>query len=213
MIRSGRSDELLFITLEGIEGSGKTTLAEKLSRHFKSLRCEVVSIAEPGGSGLGIRIRELLLSSLEPISDNAELLLFEASRAQLVDTIIKPALERGAIVICDRFADSSLAYQGYARGIDVNQVRQLNCFATSGLTPDITILLDLSADAGLARQSKIDRISSEDMAFHERVREGFLAVARSEPDRFVIIDAMQDEDSVLEQALKALEAWPRKKGA
>lgn len=204
MIRSNRADRGLFITLEGVEGSGKTTLAERLSRHFKALGREVVLIAEPGGSGLGIHIRELLLSSVEPISDNAELLLFEASRAQLVDTIINPALERGAVVICDRFADSSIAYQGYARGIDIHQVRQINYFATSGLLPDITFLLDLPADAGLARQRKIDRISSEDISFHERVREGFLAVAMSEPDRFVIIDARQDEESVFAQAVNAL---------
>ena len=164
----------------------------------------MVVTAEPGGCAVGETIREIVLHSEEPISDKAELLLFEAARAQHVDAVIRPALEAGSVVICDRFADSSLAYQGYARGLDLEEIASLNAYATSGLVPDITLLLDLPAEAGLARQSKIDRISSRDVAFHESVRKGFLALAKAEPDRFVVIDATGNIDSVLAAALAGI---------
>jgi len=194
----------LFITIEGIEGSGKTTLARLIGEYLTKAGRKVVITAEPGGSAVGDAVREIVLHCEEAMSDRAELLLFEAARAQHVDTVIRPALEAGSVLICDRFTDSSLAYQGYARGLDLGEVASLNTYATSGLVPDIAILLDLPAEAGLARQRKIDRISSRDIAFHESVRQGFLALAQSEPDRFVVIDATQDIDSVLNEALTGI---------
>ena len=194
----------IFITIEGIEGSGKTTLASLIGERIAKAGHGVVITAEPGGCAVGEMIREIVLHSEEPISDKAELLLFEAARAQHVDTVIRPALEAGSVVICDRFADSSLAYQGYARGLGLEEIASLNAYATSGLVPDITLLLDLPAEAGLARQRKIDRISSRDTAFHESVRKGFLALAKAEPGRFVVIDATGNIDTVLAAALAGI---------
>ncbi|MCX8052865.1 MAG: dTMP kinase [Armatimonadetes bacterium] len=194
----------LFITIEGIEGAGKTTLTKLLSEHLKNDGADVVVTAEPGGDTLADGIRKLLLDSKNAICDRAELLLFEAARAQHVDKVILPALERGAIVICDRFSDSSLAYQGYARGIDLETIETLNNFATRGLKPDLTILLDLPVELGLARQTARDRISSEQINFHRRIREGYLSIVRSEPERFVVIDASGCEKEVFRQALEAV---------
>ena len=196
----------LFVTIEGIEGSGTSTLAAALAEELKSAGREVVVTAEPGGGAVGESIRRLLLDSTDAISAKSELLLFEAARAQHVDTVILPALERGAVVICDRFADSSIAYQGGARGIDAATVRSLNDYATSGLKPHLTILLDLPVADGLARQQKTDRMSSEKAAFHEAVREAYLSLAEAEPDRFVVIDAGLDLDEVVRQAVHCFEA-------
>lgn len=194
----------LFITIEGIEGSGKTTLAGLIGAHIARAGRGVLVTAEPGGSAVGEAVREIVLHLSELILDKAELLLFEAARAQHVDAVIRPALEAGSVVICDRFTDSSLAYQGYARGLDLAEVASINAYATSGLRPDVTLLLDLPAQTGLARQSKIDRISSQDAAFHGSVRNGFLALAKAEPERFVVIDATRDIDSVLDEALAGI---------
>ena len=194
-----------FITIEGVEGAGKSTLAELLAKHLRSEGADVVVTAEPGGDAVAERIRKLVLDSANAISDRAELLLFEAARAQHVDKVILPALERGAVVICDRFADSSVAYQGHARGIGVESVRMLNEYATRGLEPDLTILLDLPAEAGLSRTSTTDRLSSEGIEFHNAVREGYLALANAEPERFVVIDANKPIDEVLRRATEAIE--------
>jgi dTMP kinase len=195
----------LFVTVEGIEGAGKSTLAEALADKLRSLGREVVSTREPGGTGIGDSIRELLLESRDDMSNRTELLLFEAARAQHVDDLIAPALKTGAVVICDRFADSSLAYQGDARGIDGDTVARLNEFATRGLKPDLTILLDLPAEVGLARQRSMDRISAEGIAFHESVRQGYLAIARAEPERVVVLDAAGSFEEVLGRAWEAIE--------
>ena len=203
--RIGNSRPGFFITIEGVEGAGKSTLAELLGKHLAADGAEVVVTAEPGGDPVGERVRQLLLDSANAISDRAELLLFEAARAQHVDKVILPALERGAIVICDRFADSSIAYQGCARGLGVEAVRMLNEYATGGLKPDLTILLDLPVEVGLARQTRADRISSEQLAFHQRIRDGYLSSARSEPQRFVVIDATLEIEDVLKQALSAVD--------
>lgn len=194
----------LFVSIEGIEGAGKSTLAEALAGRFSETGREVVLTREPGGTAIGDLIRKLLLESGEGISNRAELLLFEAARAQHVDFVIAPAIERGAVVICDRFADSSTAYQAGARGIDVETVAQLNKFATRGVTPDLTILLDLPAKVGLARQRLTDRISAEGLAFHESVRQAYLAMAHKESERIVVIDAEQAIDEVIEQAWDAI---------
>ena len=194
----------LLITIEGIEGAGKTTLAAALAERLRSRGNEVVVTSEPGGGPIGERIRRILLDPSNSITDRAELLLFEAARAQHVETLIRPALERGAVVICDRYTDSSIAYQGAARGLGTEAVRQLNDFATGGLRPDLTILLDLPAQDGLARQSRVDRVSSEGQAFHEAVRQGFLEAAKAEPDAFVVIDASKPFQLVVEEAVEAV---------
>lgn len=194
----------ILITIEGIEGAGKTTLAAALAERLRAGGREVVLTSEPGGGPVGGSIRRILLDPANSITDRAELLLFEAARTQHVETLIRPALERGAVVICDRYIDSSTAYQGAARGLGIDAVRQLNDFATGGLKPDITILLDLAADRGLERQLKVDRVSSESMAFHEAVRQGFLEAAGMEPERFVVIDASMPFELVMEKAVEAL---------
>lgn len=184
-----------FVTIEGIEGAGKSSLSKALFERLSLHGREIVVTREPGGTKLGDSIRRVLLES-EKLSDRAELLLFEAARAQHIDDVILPALRRGAVVICDRYTDSSIAYQSGARGIDAELVEELNRFATNGLSPNLTILLDLPAEVGLARQTKVDRISSEGIAFHESVRRGYLNQASAEPQRFVIVDATRSFDEV-----------------
>ncbi len=193
-----------FITIEGIEGAGKSTLASLLRTYLASEGLDVVVTAEPGGDPVAEKIREILLDRKNIISVRAELLLFESARAQHVEMVILPALRRGCVVISDRFADSSLAYQGWARGQDVEEIRLLNDYATHGLKPDLTLLLDLPPQEGLVRQQKIDRMSAEGIWFHESVRHGYLALARCEPDRFVVIDATMSPNSVLERAIEAI---------
>jgi dTMP kinase len=202
--QASHNGEGFFITIEGIEGAGKSTLALSLQKHFASEGFDVVVTAEPGGDPVSEKIRDILLDRTNVISVRAELLLFESARAQHVEMVILPALRRGCIVISDRFADSSLAYQGWARKQDVEEVRMLNEYATQGLKPDITLLLDLPPQEGLARQLKVDRMSAEDIAFHEAVRNGYLAMAKCEPDRFVVIDATMEPGEVLKKAIDAI---------
>lgn len=194
----------MFITIEGIEGAGKTTLAEALAEKLRDVGHTVVVTAEPGGGPVGDSIRKILLDPANSIVSRAELLLFEAARAQHVETVIRSALESGATVICDRYIDSSIAYQGAARGIGVEMVETLNDFATGGLKPDLTILLDLPASEGLKRQTKVDRVSAESLVFHEAVRQGFLNAAAREPERFIVIDASQSFEEVVAHAEKAI---------
>jgi dTMP kinase len=187
----------LFVTFEGPEGSGKSTHANELSDRLRGMGFEVVRAREPGGTPTGEAIREILQHDAagEPVTRETELLLFAASRAQLVQNVIKPALARGAIVICDRFADSTTAYQGYGRDFDVERVLNLNEWATDGLSPDATLLMDLDVGVGFERIHKRnqelgqieDRFEREERAFHERVREGYLALAQRWPERFHII--------------------------
>ncbi|HZY30950.1 MAG TPA: dTMP kinase, partial [Candidatus Methylomirabilis sp.] len=188
----------LFITFEGGEGSGKTTHLKSLAHYLRDLGDEVVETRDPGGTTIGKEIRTLLLSpESAATSDSAELLLYEASRAQLVREVITPAITRGVVVLCDRFTDSTLAYQGFGRGLDQDLIRQLNRFVTGGLGPELTILLDLDPRIGLERctrsiragRSFRDRIAAEPLAFHQKIREGYLTLAREEPDRFRVIDA------------------------
>jgi dTMP kinase len=186
-----------FITFEGIDGCGKTTqfrlLAQWLRDHGKS----VVETVEPGGTAIGQQIRRILLDPASAdLHPRAELLLYFASRAQNVDQVIRPALEAAHIVLCDRFTDSTLVYQGCGRGLDTNVVRDLDRIACRGLQPDITFLIDIDLDTSLTRAKRRNervgpaesRIDEESVAFHERVREGYLALARAEPKRIVVID-------------------------
>jgi len=196
----------LFVTIEGVEGSGKSTLAEALAARLRASGSEVLVTAEPGGDPVAERIRTLLLDPTHAISDRAELLLFEAARAQHVSKVILPALRSGGVVVCDRFADSSLAYQGLARGIGLEVVESINEFATEGLKPDLTILLDLPVEEGLGRTQSKDRMTSEGIEFHNAVRKGYLALAAREPDRFVVIDARKPIGEVVRLAAQAAEA-------
>jgi dTMP kinase len=186
-----------FITFEGIDGCGKTTQFRLLAQWLREHGTEVVETVEPGGTAIGQQIRKILLdpasASLHP---RAELLLYFASRAQNVDEIIRPTLDAGRIVLCDRFTDSTLVYQGCGRGLETNVVRDLDRIACRGLQPDITILIDIDLETSMHRAKRRNervgpaesRIDEESVAFHERVREGYLALARAEPERIVVID-------------------------
>lgn len=187
---------MTFMTIEGIEGCGKSTQARRL---VERLGAKALLTAEPGGTAVGRGIRELLLNHGGEVSPRAELLLFLADRAQHVEEVIRPALAAGKTVICDRYTDSTLAYQGYGRGLSLALVRSLCAQAAGGLTPGVTLLLDVPVELGLARarrRGKPDRIETEHLEFHERVREGFLTLAREEPGRWVVIDARGDEEEV-----------------
>jgi len=181
----------LFITFEGGEGCGKSTQAKALYRKLYQQDIPVVLTHEPGGTALGSEIRKSLKKKQgSPISPQAELLLFAASRAQLVAEVIRPALEKGKVVICDRFAHSTLVYQGYGRGLNLTTVEMVNNLATQNLKPDIIIFLDISPEQGLARKrAPKDRFESEDLSFHHRVREGYLKMAAADPDHWLVIDA------------------------
>jgi len=182
----------LFIVFEGGEGSGKSTQAGALYKRLVKLAIPAALTREPGGTPLGNRLaRWLKRTQDEDISPLTELLLFNASRRQLVEGVIEPGMKEGEIVICDRYTDSTTAYQGYGRGLDLNMVRTINDAATRGLKPDLVVLLDIPAEKGLARKEakRHDRFEQEDIAFHQRVREGYLELAASEPQRWLVVDA------------------------
>lgn len=202
-----------FITFEGPEGGGKTTQAKRLLARLTAGKHEVIYTREPGGTPTGEAIREILQydKAGEPLCDEAEVFLFAASRSQLVRTVIIPALERGAHVICDRFADSTTVYQGYGRGFDIEQMLAINAFAINGATPDITFLMDVDVSIGFDRIAsrqrelfqKSDRIEREAREFHERVRKGYLELAAKWPERFCKINAMRDPAEV------EIDVWDR----
>jgi dTMP kinase len=184
-----------FITIEGPEGSGKTTQAAALTAHLTGLGLDVHLTREPGGTWLGERVREVLLArtgSIAPTDPMTDAFLFNAARRQLVTEVIRPAIAAGRTVVCARFADSTLAYQGFGAGLPLERLRELETAATDGLKPDLTILLDLPVEDGLVRKAPGDvtRFEAEfDLAFHRRVRDGFLALAAAEPGRFAVVDA------------------------
>jgi dTMP kinase len=203
----------MFITFEGPEGSGKSTQAQLLARYLAEQSHDVVLTREPGGTVLGDHLRDLLLSRTSiSLTQRAQALLFCAARAQLVSEVIKPHLEKGAIVICDRYADSTLAYQSYGGGLALDEVEPVVAFATSGLSPDLTILLDLEPATGLGRKTGIagDRYESEALAFHRRVRSGYLALAERSPERWSIVDAGQPAADVAAQVRLRVQAKMRK---
>lgn len=180
----------IFITLEGPEGCGKSTQAKLLCEYLSKRSYAYLHTREPGGTKAGERIRSVLLKSNGvAISDLAELFLFEAARAQIVTEVIRPAIEDGVIVVCDRFSDATVCYQGYAGGVPLKVIDSLNRIATGGLKPDITILLDIDTRTGLQRAKKkgIDRMEKKDITYHERVRSGYLKLAKKEPGRIKVI--------------------------
>jgi len=192
-----------FVTIEGIEGSGKSTQARRLVEFLRvQIHREVVSTREPGGTDVTQRIRSLLADPAAALDPRAELFLFLADRSHHVATVVGPALARGAIVVSDRYSDSTLAYQGYARGHDLELLRDLNAWASYGARPDLTLWIDCDVEVGLTRANKRaggpgDRFEAEPLRFHERVRQGFAEIAAAEPQRVVRIDGSLDLDAVL----------------
>ena len=201
----------MFLTFEGVDCSGKTTQAAILVEALRARRGSIVHfIREPGGTAISERLREILLdrSNLE-LSELAELFLFSASRAQLVAEVIRPALGRGEIVVCDRFYDSTSAYQGYGRGLDLDAVRRINAVATAGTDPDLTVLVDITVEEIEARKRASggvpDRMEKSGRAFFERVRKGYLAIAREQPGRFVVIDGMRNVNDIARDIRRAVD--------
>ncbi len=204
-----------FITIEGPEGAGKTTQAQRLAAYLEAQGQDVHLTREPGGTWLGERLRELLLartgspSRADPMTDA---LLFNAARRQLVVEVLRPELDAGRTIICARYADSTLAYQGYGAGVSMDALRDLQSASTDGLVPDLTILLDLPVEAGLARKAPADvtRFEAEfDLAFHRRVRAGFLALAAASPERIVVLDGTRSPDAVAADAAAAVDRMLR----
>ncbi len=194
----------MLITLEGPEGAGKSTAARRIAEVLQPLGREIILTREPGEGDFGAKVRQLLLHE-EHLTPWAELSLFLADRAEHCARMIGPANERGAIVICDRFADSTIVYQGYGRGLDLELLRRLNHEATGGIWPDLTLLFDLPVEVGLARLENPDRIDAEGIDFHQRVRDGFLAEAQQEPSRWQVIDAAQSPESVANACVAAIQ--------
>lgn len=201
----------MLITLEGLDGSGKTTQALRLAGWLSTRGVNVLLTREPGGTVVGDAIRALLANPLHVnMEARTEVLLFCASRAQLVAERIRPHLAAGGVVVCDRFSDSTLAYQGYGRELDLGFLRVLLDFATGGLTPDLTLYLDIPPEVGLSRRQRggvLERMETEQLAFYERVRQGYLALVGESPERWRLIDADQPEERVSEAVQAIVAAW------
>jgi dTMP kinase len=205
----------LFITFEGVEGSGKTTQIQRLEKYItqKGIPCKVTR--EPGGCPIGEKIRKILLNpDHREMVPMCELLLYEAARAQHVKEVISPFLKKGGIVLCDRFSDATVAYQGYGRRIDLKWIERLNQFSSLGIRSDVTFLLDCPSDVGLKRalqrnrtlkQEREERFEREEIEFHRRVRKGYLAIARKEPRRVKVIDTRRGEERVFEKIRKIVD--------
>lgn len=198
-----------FITFEGVDGSGKGTQVEMLKNYFRENNIDAVFTREPGGTKVAEKIREVILDkSNDELTDIAEMFLFSASRSTLVENVIKPAIKDGKIVVCDRFVDSSIAYQGYARNLGADLVKKVNDIALNGCEPDLTFLLDLSSEIGEKRNKqfteKQDRIETNSAMFKQKVRIGFLEIAENNPKRFVVLDASKSKDEIFNQVLGEL---------
>ena len=193
----------MFISLEGPEGSGKSSQLPLLAEYIESLGYSVVRTREPGGTKIGDQIREVLVRmDNENLHPRSEILLFLAARAQLVEELIKPRLAEGKVILCDRFGDSTLAYQGYGHGLDLDKLRTMLQFATNGLKPDLTILLDVDILTGLKRKKakeEWNRLDAYETSFHERVRKGYHQLAQEDSERWRIVDASQPADLVQDQ--------------
>ncbi len=189
----------MFITFEGPDGSGKTTQARMLVEYLQARGLPVIYTREPGGTEISEQIRKVILSTHNLAMQNeTEVLLFSAARAQIVAELIRPALAAGKIVVCDRYSDSTLAYQGYGLGLDLEALRAITQFATRGLVPDLTFYIDVPVQVGLERrhQGETNRLDQKNVEYHMRVREGYLELAQAEPERFVVIDGTQPIDQV-----------------
>lgn len=196
----------LFITFEGTDGCGKTTQIEMLKDYFEKQGRTVLLTREPGAKGLGTKLREILLNYDGEVSPVCESFLFLADRAQHVDTIIKPAVARGEIVLCDRHTDSTVAYQGYGRELDIEQIKILNNIATSGLKPDLTFIFDIDIDTAQKRVGKNkDRMESAGIEFFKRVRNGYLEIAKQEPERVKVLDGSKSIETIHNELLEILQ--------
>ena len=206
----------VFISFEGIDGVGKSTQADLMQSYLAAKGLEVTRTLEPGGSDLGVEIRHLLLHRKGEVSVRSEALLYAADRAHHVASVIRPALAKGQIVISDRFLDSSVAYQGAGRELDLTEVRNLSLWAVDNLLPDLTVLLDLDAAAASIRRgttgAEPDRLESEKISFFEAARNTYLELAKNEPKRFHVVDASQDPDSIWKQIQPRLDALLESKG-
>lgn len=193
----------LFITFEGGDGCGKTTQIKLLNEYLQSKGYKTLVTREPGAKGLGVKLREILLNYDGEVSPTCESFLFLADRAQHIDCIIKPALKEGTIVLCDRHTDSTVAYQGYGRGLDLEQIHKLNNIATGGVKPDLTIVLDVDVETSQTRVGKEkDRMESAGIEFFERVRNGFLEIAKQEPQRVKVINSADSIENIHKQIIE-----------
>lgn len=196
----------LFITLEGADGCGKTTQLNLLKEYLTSKGYEIVVTREPGGKGLGEKLREILLNYDGEVSDRCEAFLYLADRAQNIDTIIKPAINSGKIVLCDRHTDSSVAYQGYGREQNIDNINMLNELAVNGVHPDLTIVFDIDTETSMERVgAEKDRLESAGIEFHKRVRNGYLEIAKKNPQRIKVVDASQTIEDVQLEVIKIIE--------
>lgn len=200
----------LFVTFEGVEGCGKSTQVDRLLGGLVARRVPAVAVREPGSTPIGQEIRSILLDPVHTeMVPEAELLLYEASRAQLVRAVIEPGLSKGYAVLSDRYTDSTVAYQCFGRGIERATVDAVNAVATGGLMPDLTVLLDVPVQVGIARvHGELDRIEQESIEFHERVKQGFLALAAEEPERFLLLDGLDTEQALAAQVLERVLELP-----
>lgn len=200
----------LFITLEGPDGGGKTTQAQQLARWFRLYGRETVITREPGGTATAESIRKLVLDPALDLSPETETLLQLAARADHVDQVIRPALEAGKVVICDRFTDSTMVYQGILRDMDLDQLRKLNDFATRGLRPDVTLLLDGDPRELVKRRENrgtVDKFELQGLAYQDRIRAGYLRLAQEEPERILVVDALREPEVVTEEIICSLERF------
>ena len=196
----------LFITFEGADGCGKTTQIELLNRYLTEKGKETLLTREPGAKGLGVKLREILLNYEGEVSSQCESFLFLADRAQHIDCIIKPALKEGKIILCDRHTDSTVAYQGYGRGLDLDRINLLNDIATNGLKPDLTIVFDIDVETSMQRVGKEkDRMESAGTDFFNKVRNGYLEIAKKEPDRVKVINSADTIENIHKQVVKLIE--------
>jgi dTMP kinase len=206
----------LFITLEGPDGCGKTLQSKRLTSHLRSQGLDVLMTREPGGTAIGDQIRQVLMSlDNRQMDPKTEFLLFTASRAQLVKEVIRPHLDAGGVVVSDRYYDSSFAYQGYGHGLPLDELQSITAFATGSLVPDLTLLIDLPSEAGLARRKsggQWNRMDAYDLTFHQRVRAGYQAMASAEPQRWRTVDGERDADAVQTDLRSAVEAFIAQRG-
>ena len=198
----------LFITFEGADGCGKTTQFNLLKEYLTNKGYDVIITREPGGKGLGEKIREILLNYDGEVSNRCESFLFLADRAQNIDVIVKPSIENGKIVLCDRHTDSSVAYQGYGRGLDINEINMLNNLATGGLKPDLTLVFDVDVETSMKRVGdEKDRMESSGVEFFNKVRNGYLELAKKEPDRIKVIDSTRKIEQIHSDVINIISTY------